>query len=112
MVIEMPNISSANLKKLLQREFPSMRNKYLEQFTGLFQDIQKKSESGQISTKSLDLRGLISAIHLMNKGLDAFKALQMGLVNKTFDDFEHELVQDVIRLRISAKLKRDEIFTN
>jgi len=112
MVIEMPNISSVNLKKLLQREFPSMRNKYLEQFTGLFQDIQKKSESGQISTKSLDLRGLISAIHLMNKGLDAFKALQMGLVNKTFDDFEHELVQDVIRLRISAKLKRDEIFTN
>lgn len=112
MVIEMPSISSRNLKKLLQKEFPNMNNRYLEQFTGLFQDLQNKSENSEISTKSVDLRGLISSIHLMDKGLEANKALQMGIINKSFDDFERKLVGDVISLRIPEKLERDEIFTD
>ena len=112
MVIEMPIISSINLRKLLQREFPNMGKQYLEQFTGLFQDIQKKSENSEISTKSVDLRGLLSSIHLMDKGLEPFKALQIGITNKSFDDFEREHVQDVIRLRIPERLERGEIFTN
>jgi nitric oxide reductase NorQ protein len=112
MVIQMPSISFANLKKLLRREFPNMKEEYIEQFAGLFKDIQKKSESSEISTKPLDLRGLISSIHLMDKGLDAFKALQMGITNKSFDSFEQQLVEDVIRLRIPEKLKRGEIFTD
>jgi nitric oxide reductase NorQ protein len=112
MVIEMPSISSQNLKKLLQKEFPNMNNRYLEQFTGLFQDLQNKSENSEISTKSVDLRGLISSIHLMDKGLEANKALQMGIINKSFDDFERKLVGDVISLRIPEKLERDEIFTD
>lgn len=112
MVIKMPNISAKNLKKLLQREFPNMKNDYLEQFIGLLQDLQKKSENSEISTKSVDLRGLISSIHLIDKGLNAIQALQMGITNKSFDDFERELVEDVIRLRIPEKLGRDEIFTN
>lgn len=112
MVIEMPSISSDNLKKLLQREFPNLKNTYLEQFTGLFQDLQKKNESSEISTKSVDLRGLIGSIHLMNKGLEANKALQMGITNKSFDDFERVLVDDVIHMRIPLKLERGEIFTD
>lgn len=112
MVIEMPSISSTNLKKLLQREFPNMKNEYLEQFTGLFQDLQKKSENSEISTKSVDLRGLLSSIHLMDKGLEACKALQIGITNKSFDDFERELVEDTIRLRVPEKLGRGEIFTD
>lgn len=112
MVIEMPSISSVYLKKLLHKEFPTMKETYLEQFTGLFQDIQKKSESSEISTKSVDLRGLLTAIHLMEKGLEAYKALQMGITNKSFDDYEKKLVDDVIRLRIQENLKRGEIFTD
>jgi len=111
MVIRLPAISPQNLMKLLQREFPNLRQGYLEQFIGLFQDLQKKSENSEISTKSVDLRGLISAIHLMDKGLPAGQALQMGISNKSFDDFERELVEDVIRLRIPEKLRRDELFT-
>lgn len=112
MVIEMPSISSDNLKKLLQREFPNLKNTYLEQFTGLFQDLQKKNENSEISTKSVDLRGLIGSIHLMNKGLEANKALQMGITNKSFDDFERVLIDDVIHMRIPLKLERGEIFTD
>lgn len=112
MVIRMPSISPQNLSKLLRREFPNLKKDYLEQFIGLFQDLHKKSENSEISTKSLDLRGLISAIHLMNKGLSAKQALQMGLTNKCFDDFERELVEDVIRLRIPDQIERDKIFSD
>jgi hypothetical protein len=34
----------------------------------------------------------------------------MGITNKSFDDFERKLVEDVIRLRIPDKLEREEIF--
>ncbi len=111
MILKLPGISPQNLKKLLQREFPNLKLGYLEQFSGLFQDLQKKSENSEISTKSVDLRGLISAIHLMDKGLPAGKALQMGITNKSFDEFERELVEDVIRLRVPENPGRDEIFT-
>ncbi|MDF2610837.1 MAG: ATPase, partial [Lachnospiraceae bacterium] len=94
MVIEMPGISFINIQKLLQREFPNLNNKYLEQFAGLFQDLQKKSDNSEISTKGVDLRGLLSSIHLMDKGLEANKALHMGITNKTFDNYEQTLVKD------------------
>jgi MoxR-like ATPase len=112
MVIKMPNISGQNLKKLLLREFPNLNSQYLDQFIGLFQDLQKKSENSEISSKSVDLRGLLSSIHLMDKGLPPKQALQMGITNKSFDEFEQKLVEDVIRLRIPNKLERNEIFTN
>jgi MoxR-like ATPase len=112
MVIKMPSISTQNLKKLLLREFPNLSSQYLEQFVGLFQDLQKKSENSEISSKSVDLRGLLSSIHLMDKGLPPKQALQMGITNKSFDEFEQQLVEDVIRLRIPIKLDRSEIFTN
>jgi MoxR-like ATPase len=112
MVIEMPTISSKNLMKLLKREFPNMKDKYLEQFIGLFKDLQKKSESSEISTKSVDLRGLISSIHLIDKGLKASEALKMGITNKSFDGFEREIIEDVIHLRIPERAERSEIFTD
>jgi len=111
-VIKMPAISSQNLKKLLQREFPNLKNEYLEQFIGLFQDLLRKSISSEISTKSVDLRGLLASIHLIEKGLTAHQALQMGITNKSFDDFERALVEDVIRLRIPENLERSKIFNH
>lgn len=112
MVIEMPVISNENLQKLLKREFPRMKTQYLVQFAELFHDIQKKSESSEISTKPVDLRGLLGSIHLMEKGLDAFRALQLGITNKTFDSFERELVEDIIRLRIPEDLTGADLFEN
>jgi MoxR-like ATPase len=110
MVINMPNISESNLKKLLQKEYPDLRDEYVEQFAGLFKDLQLKSENSEISTKSVDLRGLLSSVNLMSRGLSPVKALKMGIANKSFDDFERTLVEDVIRLRISDSIERNEIF--
>jgi MoxR-like ATPase len=112
MVIRMPGITAENLHKLLKREFPSLKENCMDQFIGLFQDLQKKCENSEISTKSLDLRGLISAIHLIEKGLSAGSALEIGITNKSFDEFERELVEDVIRLRIPDDQKRNDIFTD
>ena len=112
MVISMPEISDSDLLKLLKREFPTLRSQYAEQFAALFQDLQKKSSSGEISTKPLDLRGLLAAIRLMDRGLEAGKALRLGITNKSFDDFERQLVEDLIRARIPENPQRNRIFSN
>ena len=53
----------------------------------------------------LDLRGLLDAVRLMERGLDAGAALDMGLTNKSFDPYEQTLVRDLIRARIPKNWK-------
>ncbi len=112
MVINMPVISEENLKKLLAEQFPTLRSEYADQFAGLFQDIRKKCDSAEISTKALDLRGLLAAIRLMRSGLEADAALRLGITNKCFDDFERQLVEDLITVRLPARLDRSRLFTD
>ena len=63
-----------------------------------------------ISSKALDLRGLLGAVGLMEKGLDIFTALDMGITNKTFDTYEQTLIRDTIRTRISKKMVKKDLF--
>ena len=109
-VIEMPAITEENLKKLLKREHPALKDTWADQFAGLYQDIRRKVDSAEISTKALDLRGLMSAVDLMARGLNAVSALRMGIVNKAFDPFERKLVEDVVASRIPADLGRAGLF--
>ena len=109
-VIDMPAITEDNLKKLLKREHPDLKDEWVNQFAGLYQDIRRKVDSTEISTKALDLRGLMSAVDLMARGLNAVSALRMGIVNKAFDPFERKLVEDVVASRIPADLGRDGLF--
>lgn len=110
MVIHMPEMTRENLEKLLTREFPDMKKEYVQQFSGLFTDIQKKCQSGELTAKVLDLRGLLDAIRLIQNGLAPYLALDMGITNKTFDSYEQSLVKDIITSRISKKSGRDAIF--
>ncbi len=109
-VIDMPAITPQGLVKLLTREFPDLRPAYADQFAGLFQDIQRKCDGGELSTKPLDLRGLLAAVRLMHAGLEGNRALDLGLVNKSFDGFERQLVSDVIRTRLPDTLSREDVF--
>jgi nitric oxide reductase NorQ protein len=111
-VISMPFISADGLQKLIRRQFPALVNPYPEQFGALFFDIKKKSDNGEISEKPLDLRGLLDAIDLMNSGLEANLALDMGITNKSFDPFEKKMVRDMIRARIPKKLERNKLFSD
>jgi MoxR-like ATPase len=109
-VLRMPVISEEDLVRLIGDEFPEMGKRYRTLFAALFFDLYEKSAHGEISTRTVDLRGLLDALHMIGLGLDTRSALDMGLTNKTFDDYEHGLVQDVIKSRIPAALTGSTIF--
>ena len=109
-VIEMPLISDEYLQKLLRREFPSLSDLWNRQFSELFQELQRKCASGEISAKALDLRGLIASVRLIRKGLPAVRALRLGIVNKVFDSYERQLIDDLIRSRIPQDLDKTSVF--
>ncbi len=110
MVINMPVISSRDLEKLLLQQYPSLKADYASQLTALFDEIRKKCESAEISTKALHLRGLLAAVNLVQNGLTMQEALQIAILNKSFDDFERTLVEDLVSTRIDGKLSREELF--
>ncbi len=111
LIIQMPVISEENLKKLIRDKYPDIREEYAAQFSQLFHDIRRKCEGGEISTKALDLRGLMASINLIGHGLKAVDAIELGIVNKCFDEYERQLVKDLITVRFPGNLGRDEVFT-
>jgi len=110
MVIKMPIIAGGDLLRLLKAQFPRLKDEPAGQLCSLFGDIRAKCESAEISTKPLDLRGLTAALTLTEKGLALDRALELGLVNKSFDDFERQLVSDIIAARIPRGLGGAELF--
>lgn len=112
MVIHMPPMNNEKLQQILKDEFPTMNSHYVEQFSGLFLDLQLKSVNSEISTKSVDLRGLIGSIRSMKIGLNPKSALHMGIIGKTFDEFEQTIISDVVQLRIPDDLSSSDIFSD
>ena len=109
-VIQMPTITQDNLEKLLRAQFPDLHANYVHQFALLFLDLQKKCDSAEISTKALDLRGMLDALRLIRRGVPAGAALDMGITNKAFDSYEQGLIRDVIAARIPAQLTAAKLF--
>ena len=109
-VIQMPMISKESLIKLIRKHYPDIREEGAGELTFMFLELHKKCENGEISSKALDLRGLLGAVGLMEKGLDIFTALDMGITNKTFDTYEQTLIRDTIRIRISKKTVKKDLF--
>lgn len=110
MVIEIPPVTKEKLRLILVSEFEDLTEDYVEHFSNLFLDLQLKSQNSEISSKAVDLRGLIGAIRAMKRGLDPQLAIKMGVLNKSFDDFEKELIQDTIDLRLAKDVTKDKIF--
>lgn len=108
-VVDMPVIAQEDLEKLLRRAFPQLKSKWVGQFAALFQDLRDKCQSGEISTRTLDLRGLLAALRLIEHGLTAGQALELGLVNKAFDPYERQLAADVIAARIPREAGRGQL---
>ncbi len=110
MVIDMPAQTEETLEKILETMYPDARAEALEQFVGLFLDLQKKAENGEISTKPLDLRGILAAIGTIRQGLAPLSAIRMGVINKCFDTFEKEIVEDVVLTRIPEEWTCLDVF--
>lgn len=111
MVIDMPKQSEDSLRKILENKFSDIKPGILEQFIGVFLDLQEKAENGEISTKALDLRGMIAALGAVRCGLSPAVAMRMGIVNKCFDSFERDIVNDVVALRIPEEWNVRDIFS-
>ena len=111
-VIQMPTLTAEGLERLLDSEFPTLKKKYRGQFVQLFLDLRKKCENAEISSKALDLRGLLDALRLIRRGVGAGMALDMGITNKAFDTYEQGLIRDVIAARIPEDLDRSHLFAD
>lgn len=110
MVIDMPEMTYDTLEKIMASMFPDARKEGMEQLLGLFMDLQLKAANNEISTRPLDLRGLIGAARTIRAGLKPLLAVRMGMVNKSFDNFERELIEDVVMTRIPETMNSSEIF--
>lgn len=110
LVIEMPQADEETLRRILTALFPDIRRKGLEEICGLFLDLQLKAGNNEISTKPLDLRGLIGALRTVHGGLSPRAAIRMGIVNKSFDLFEREIVEDIVMTRIPESWTAAELF--
>ena len=73
-------------------------------------DLQLKARNSEISTKPLDLRGMIGALKTVRAGLAPRTAITMGITNKSFDIFEKEIIGDIVMTRIPEEWTRDEVF--
>ena len=110
MVIHMPSLTIERMYQILENLFPGIRREAREQFAGLFLDLQLKAQNGEISTKAVDMRGLIGALRLVRGGLTPLEAIDMGITNKTFDTFERELIGDLVMTRIPGTWDRGDVF--
>lgn len=109
-ILEMPVISEDNLKKLMRRTFPDMKEEIADQFMRLFYDLQKKAEHADISERAVDLRGMLDAIRMIRRGITSGEALEMTVTNKSFDTYERKLIHDVIAGRIPEDLTASDVF--
>lgn len=110
LVIDMPPQSKESLQFIFSKMFPQAKEEAVEQFMGIFLDLQQKALNSEISTKALDLRGLLAAMKVVDAGLSPWAAVQMGVVNKTFDVFEKEIVEDVVNTRIPKEWTREQVY--
>ena len=110
LVIEMPSVTEETLHYILTGTFSDFKEEGLKQICGLFLDLQTKADNNEISTKPLDLRGLIGALKTVRAGLSPRLAIRLGIVNKSFDLFERELVEDIVMTRIPEKWTPADIF--
>lgn len=110
LVIDMPAQTKESLLFIMKTMFPDIHENASEQFVGLFLDLQTKCLNGEISTKALDLRGMLAALKIIRAGISPLQAISIGVINKTFDIFEKEIIRDVVRTRIPEEWTRDNVF--
>lgn len=98
-VIRMPTLQQQQMYQLLQANAPKASQENIDRCIGLFMDLNAKAVNGEISTHPVDMRGMIAALRLMTDGMHPKDAIAIGITNKCFDEYEHQLVRDVVMTR-------------
>lgn len=100
-VIRMPTLGERELYQLLRMDVPQAAEENVKCCVGLFMDLDAKAVNGEISTHPVDLRGMIAALRLMSQGMRPKDAVTICITNKCFDEYEYQLVQDVVMTRFA-----------
>lgn len=100
-VIRMPTLEEGQLRRLLLADAPGASEEDVKRCVGLFLDLNEKAVNGEISTRPVDMRGMVAALRMMADGMAAKDAIALGITNKCFDEYEHQLVQDVVTTRFA-----------
>lgn len=108
-VIKMPQISDTDLRYLIKDQHKELNSEIIEQIAKFFADLKSKAKAHEISESAPDLRGIFDAIDLVKEGLEFKEALNMCLVNKIFDDYEADLIKDLIRVRFEDNIYYKDI---
>lgn len=110
LVVDMPALTRENLDRIIRHDYPDIKEEALDAFGGLFLDLQEKAQNSEISTKAVDLRGLLAALGAVRIGLRPWQAVKMGITNKAFDIFEREIVSDMVMTRIPEEWTKEQVF--
>lgn len=103
-VIKMPQIADSDLKYLIKSQDQELNSEIIDQIEKFFKDLKEKSKAHEISESAPDLRGIFDAIDLTKEGLEFKDALNLCLVNKIFDDYESDLIEDLIKARFEDNI--------
>ena len=98
-VIRMPTLEEGQLHQLLKADVPGASEENIDRCIGLFMDLNEKAINGEVSTHPVDMRGMIAALRLMTDGMRPKDAITINITNKCFDEYEYQLVQDVVMTR-------------
>ncbi|MDY3005935.1 AAA family ATPase [Anaerococcus porci] len=109
-IIQMPIIKKDDLKLLIKSQYKNMKDEYIDNFTSFFFDLRLKVENGELLTVSPDLRSLFDSFDLIKEGLNLKNALKLTVVNKSFDEFEKKLIEDLIMTRFKDRTYYKDVF--
>ncbi|MDO5695166.1 MAG: AAA family ATPase [Eubacteriales bacterium] len=110
MILELQPLGKDTLEDILAVEFADLNPDVREEIIGFFLDIQAKALNSEISNKVVDLRGLLAGIRSIRRGLRPARAFTMGMINKTFDEFERKIANDVMKLRFPKDMDGSHFF--
>lgn len=108
-IIKMPRIADNDLKYLIKTHYQKLSDDFLTNLINFFKDLKDKAESHEISNSAPDLRGIFDCLDLVKEGLEFKEAMRLCLVNKIFDEYEANLIEDLIKARFPDNIYQKDI---
>lgn len=108
-IIKMPRISDSDLVNLIKTHYPDLKDRYLTDIANFFKDLKDKANAHEISDTAPDLRGIFDGLDLVKEGLEFKEAMMLCLVNKIFDDYEADLIEDLLKARFPDNIYQKDL---
>lgn len=108
-IIKMPRISDSDLVNLIKTHYPDLKDRYLTDIANFFKDLKDKANAREISDTAPDLRGIFDGLDLVREGLEFKEAMRLCLVNKIFDDYEADLIEDLLKARFPDNIYQKDL---